>query len=269
MPYADGLLSTGERVIHREKQHWFVFVWEARYTILAVIAAVIVAILTNGMTGQGTEATIRDALNIGVIILIVIALANLGWTILRYLNQEYVITNRRVMQVSGVLNKTSTDSSLEKINDARLTQSIFGRIFGFGDLEILTAAETGVDTFRMLINPVAFKIAMLDAKHEYEREVTGASDAMPGPPLRTPPPAPATALTAAAVTAAPRVANASGPSDDTMTTRVPAAPPAAGAPAMSSDEVTRTLASLADLRDRGAISVDEFERKKAELLGRL
>src|SRR5215203_5030125 len=152
MPYADGLLSTGERVIHREKQHWFVFVWEARYTILAVIAAVIVAILTNGMTGQGTEATVRDALNIGVIILILVALANLGWTILRYLNQEYVITNRRVMQVSGVLIKT-----------------------------------------------VAFKIAMLDAKHEYEREVTGASDAMPGPPLRTPAPAPATALTAAAV----------------------------------------------------------------------
>jgi hypothetical protein len=266
MPYADGLLSTGERVIHREKQHWFVFVWEARYTILAVIAAVIVAILTNGMTGQGTEATVRDALNIGVIILIVVALANLGWTILRYLNQEYVITNRRVMQVAGVLNKSSTDSSLEKINDARLTQSIFGRIFGFGDLEILTAAETGVDTFRMLINPVAFKIAMLDAKHEYEREVTGASDAMPGPPLRTPALAPAPAFTAAGAAAAPGVANAGGPSDDTMTTRVPAAPAPS---AMSSDEVTRTLASLADLRDRGAISVDEFERKKAELLGRL
>ena len=268
MPYADGLLSTGERVIHREKQHWFVFVWEARYTILAVIAAVIVAILTNGMTGQGTEATIRDALNIGVIILIVLALANLGWTILRYMNQEYVITNRRVMQVSGVLNKTSTDSSLEKINDARLTQSIFGRMFGFGDLEILTAAETGVDTFRMLINPVAFKIAMLDAKHEYEREVTGASDVLPGPPLRTPV-VPATQAVAAGAVAPAATMNAAAPSDDTMTTRVPAVPASPAASAMSSDEVTRTLASLADLRDRGAISLDEFERKKAELLGRL
>ena len=36
MAYADGLLSTGERIMHREKQHWFVFVWGARYTIFAV-----------------------------------------------------------------------------------------------------------------------------------------------------------------------------------------------------------------------------------------
>ena len=42
-----------------------------------------------------------------------------------------------------MLNKTSLDSSLEKINDAVLTQSIFGRMFGFGDLEILTASEIG------------------------------------------------------------------------------------------------------------------------------
>lgn len=256
MAYADGLLSKGERVIHREKQHWFVFIWGARYTILAVIAAVIVAILTAGMTGTGTEATVKQILDIGVIVLFVAALANLGWTVLRYLNQEYVITSRRVVQVQGVLNKSSTDSSLEKINDARLSQSIFGRIFGFGDLEVLTAAETGIDSFKMLINPVAFKIAMLDAKHEYELEVSGADDHV-GPPLRTPTPASA----AAPVAAAPV-----GPTDDTMTSRVSGAPPPV---AMSPDDVTRTLVSLADLRDRGAITPDEYERKKAELLGRL
>ena len=44
------------------------------------------------------------------------------------------MTNRRVIQVEGVVNKHATDSSLEKINDAVLSQSIFGRMFGFGDL---------------------------------------------------------------------------------------------------------------------------------------
>ena len=37
MGFADSLLSTGERITHREKQHWFVFVWGARFTILALI----------------------------------------------------------------------------------------------------------------------------------------------------------------------------------------------------------------------------------------
>ena len=80
-----------------------------------------------------------------------------------------------MIEVSGVLNKRTTDSSLEKINDAVLTQSIFGRIFGFGDLDILTASESGISRFRMLVQPVRFKRAMLDAKHEYERDIEGAA----------------------------------------------------------------------------------------------
>ena len=47
MSYADGLLATGERIIHREKQHPFVFVWGARWTILAVIIASTVIVLTQ------------------------------------------------------------------------------------------------------------------------------------------------------------------------------------------------------------------------------
>ncbi len=113
----------------------------------------------------------------------------------------------------------------------------------------------------MLINPVAFKVAMLDAKHEYEREVTGASDVVPEPTAAQPG---ARARGRRAPSRSP--AAPAGPTDDTLTGRVAGSPPPAS---MSADEVTRTLASLADLRDRGAISLDEFERKKAELLGRL
>ena len=54
-----------------------------------------------------------------------------------------MITTRRIIHAEGVINKQATDSSLEKINDAILTESVFGRIFGFGDLEVLTASESG------------------------------------------------------------------------------------------------------------------------------
>jgi hypothetical protein len=248
MSYVDGLLSTGERLMHREKQHWFVFVWGARYTILAVIVAVILLVFKNNL-----NQPFQDILNYAAIALFVGGVALLIWIVLRYLNQEYILTNRRVIAVEGVLNKKVTDSSLEKINDAMLTQSIFGRIFGFGDLEVLTASEAGISLFRMLINPMAFKRAMLDAKHEYERDLAGPGYAG-SPPLRAeplPPPIP--------VAPGP-------PSDETVSTAVPVSP---GSPPLTREEVTRTLNSLADLRDRGAISEDEFERKKADLLGRL
>jgi Bacterial PH domain/Short C-terminal domain len=250
MSYADGLLSTGERIAHREKQHWFVFIWGAKIAVGALLLGLVLLFLSQNLASDQ-----RGIAGIGVAILVLGGLGVLGWHILRYLNQEYVLTNRRVLQVAGVLNKTSTDSSLEKINDARLSQSVFGRIFGFGDLDILTAAETGVERFRMIRNPVGFKKAMLDAKHEYERDVAGSGFA-PSPPLRTEPSPPR-----------PVAAPAAGSdNDETVSAGTPGRPPTA---ALSSDELTRTLSSLADLRDRGAISPEEYERKKADLLSRL
>ena len=118
----------------------------------------------------------------------------------------------------------------------------------FGDLDILTASESGISRFRMLVQPVRFKRAMLDAKHEYERDIEGSGYAA-SPPLRSEP-----VLVGQPVT------------DDTVSTPVPPtqSPPAPAAAPLSRDEVTRTLNSLADLRDRGAISADEFERLIAE-----
>jgi hypothetical protein len=257
MGYADGLLSTGERVVHREKQHWLVFVWGAKLAVTAIFLGLVLLVLSQSLSADQRASGLGTVLGIGVAALVIGGLGVLAWHFLRYINQEYVLTNRRVIQVAGVLNKTSMDSSLEKINDARLSQSIFGRMFGFGDLDILTAAETGIERFRMIRNPVGFKKAMLDAKHEYERDVAGGSMA-PSPPLRTEP------LTRPPAPPAGPVSGGVG--DDTVSTGTPGRPPAA---ALSSDDLTRTLSNLADLRDRGAISAEEYERKKADLLSRL
>ena len=247
MSYADGLLSTGERILYRNKQHPFVFIWGARYSILALVFAFLVLMVRNSVGTGGINDTLANILGWATAILFFGGLAVAAWTVLRYINQEYVLTNRRVIQVEGVFNRNATDSSLEKINDAVLTQSIFGRIFGFGDLDILTASESGISRLRMLRQPDDFKRAMLDAKHDLELELSGARP-LPSPALRAAAPTPT----------APPAASAAPPS----------AAPAPGS-SMSADDVTRTLANLADLRDRGAISADDYEAKKAELLRRL
>lgn len=258
MSYADGLMSKGEVILHREKQHWWVFIWSAKWVVLAIILALFAGLWTSGVEGDGFLADVAGFIAFPLVPIIFIGgLLYLGWVVLQYLNQEYVLTNRRVIQVSGVLSKKAADSSLEKINDATLEQSVFGRMFGFGDLAILTAADTGIDRFKMLIRPIEFKKAMLDAKYAYEHGADNVSAPVPvNPPLRSD---------------APPAAAASAPvGDETMTTAVPqAAPAVAAADAMDPDEVTRTLASLADLRDRGAITAEEYDRKKSDLLSRL
>src|SRR5215213_6812884 len=79
-------------------------------------------------------------------------------------NRQYIVTNRRVIQISGLFSKDVVDSSLEKVNDVKMSQSFFGRLFDYGDIEILTASEVGANVFRSIGEPVRFKTAMLNAK---------------------------------------------------------------------------------------------------------
>src|SRR4029453_7968393 len=167
MSYADGLLSTGERITYRNKQHPFVFIWGARYTILALIIAAVLFWVRSGLGPDSASGAFATILGLIAAVLFFGGLVVAAWTALRYINQEYVLTNRRAIQVEGVLNRNSTDSSLEKINDAVLSQSVFGRLFDFGALTVLTASESGIDMMKMLRKPIVFKKAMLDAKHEF------------------------------------------------------------------------------------------------------
>ena len=257
MSYADGLMSTGEQIEYRTKQHPAIFVYGARYAILAVVIAGLLLWLGSGMDPTGLSGTINTLLGWASAALFIGGIAVFIWTALRYINQEYVLTNRRVIQVSGVLNRKSTDSSLEKINDAMLRQSFFGRMLDYGDLTVLTASESGIDAMKMLRSPIEFKKRMLDAKHAFEvgMEREGWT---PSPPIRETSPAAAGAVASVATAATPA-------------SPAPAPAPAAvaAAPKANPDEVTRTLASLADLRDRGAITPEEYEAKKADLLSRL
>jgi hypothetical protein len=243
--YADGLIAEGEHILLRTRQHWFSIV---AYTVAFwILVAISVGFFLLGR--------IVDWSFLGWISLIsfIGALIWIAWRYAEWTFQDYIVTNRRVMQVEGIVNKISRDSSLEKINDAVLKQGLFGRLLHFGDLEILTASENTIDDFRMLNDAAGFKKTMINAKYALEREIASP---MPSPPLRAPSPAAADAAAGSPAPGAP----AAPP---------PTAPPAAPTTPMTAEEVTDTLHRLADLRDRGAISAAEYEAKKAELLGRL
>ena len=187
-----------------------------------------------------------------------------GWR-----NQEYLVTTRRLIKAEGIFNKEMADSSLEKINDAHLTQSWIGRIFDFGTLDILTAAEesAGIQDYYMLADPVRFKIAMLNQKEKLERPDLAPPPRMQAPSRRAG--HAARRADGAARRIRPRRPGArwrrhSPPAAaPPARRRAPAAPPSAG------DQLTATLESLAALRDRGLITPEEYEAKKRDLLERM
>ena len=241
--YGDKLLADGERIALRGRQHILATIIEGR-AAWAIFAAALVLVLLVTQLAPGTPEIVRQVFSWLGLGLLVVGLAWLALIYLTWFAQDYMVTNRRVLKVEGILKKRSADSSLEKINDAVLEQSVFGRMLGYGDLDILTANEQSVDRYRMLSEAQTFKRTMLDEKHRLEQEAFQ----IPAPPLRAAP------VMQAAVDPAPTP---------------PPAPVQPAARAMSSEEITAALGDLADLRDRGAISPEDYEAKKQDLLARL
>lgn len=156
MGYVESMLGENERVLLVTRQHGFVLL---SAIVAEIIVTLIVVVVIVGL------AIANPAIWLALL-LALIPLAIMLRDISEWSNRQYIVTNRRVIQVSGVFNKSVVDSSLEKVNDVKMTQSFFGRVFDYGDIEILTASELGVNVFKRIGDPVKFKTAMLNAKEE-------------------------------------------------------------------------------------------------------
>jgi hypothetical protein len=276
MSYARNLLSRGEEVVFQSRQHWFAVLARTwAWIVIAILALAFVIYLSTG-----TEPFLNDGIDgfatIVAVLALIASLGFIGWVIWDWRNQEWLITTRRVVRAEGILNKSMSDSSLEKINDARLTQSWVGRIFNYGTLDILTAAEevggTQVADFPLIADPVQFKVAMMNQKELMERpDLAPPRSQRPVPPPEmqraAPMPPRAGSDRVHEVHDEPMQADAPLPG-------APPAPPSAAPPAPErapapGDQLAATLESLAGLRDRGLITPEEYDAKKRELLERM
>jgi uncharacterized membrane protein YdbT with pleckstrin-like domain len=105
---------------------------------------------------------------------VLIGVLGLGWFFLVWRVERYLVTTRRVIEAGGVINKYTRDTSLSAITDMIVGHPWLGRIFGYGEIDLLTASEVGTSKIRFLPEADGFKKALLDARHEHELEVGGA-----------------------------------------------------------------------------------------------
>lgn len=265
MPYADGLLVSGETVLRRERQHWILPFYIAGKWVAIAFAVFLVGLVLklwifpsggDGFLG-GLVGFIGSLLTLVVVVSLLIAVVGFAWSAAIWQTQEYVLTTQRVVHVRGVINKKSTDSVLESLSDAQIDIPFLGRMMGWGNLVLMTANESGNEKMLALRNPVEFKKAVLQAKTERMVTLnTGYAAARAGVPAPAPAPYAAPAAPVPTAYGAPTAQGAPAP-----------APAPAAAP--SSEDVTKTLTALAGLRDSGAITPEEYEAKKKELLDRI
>jgi uncharacterized membrane protein YdbT with pleckstrin-like domain len=85
------------------------------------------------------------------------------WALARYVElaaNQYVLTDRRLLRLHGIISQSSMDSYLDKINNVEHHQTFWGRLLGYGDVEIDTASENGAEVFPRISQPLAFKRAV-------------------------------------------------------------------------------------------------------------
>lgn len=233
MGYLDQLLGDGEQIIFETRQHPFVFYGRIAFEVAVIVMMVAAAYVTKQASdGPGTSkwdsyGSWVMAVLIGLSVLVIVS-AVIDY--LRWVNERYILTDRRVIHLRGIANKSTVDSSLEKINDVQTSQTVFGRMFNYGDVEILTASDEGINRMIKIANPLEFKRSMLNAKNNL--------DSYMRPP-------------SAALYEAAR--------NDHR----------AYAPAPSENDFEALLSRLADLRQKGLITEDEFQQKRREILSRI
>jgi len=168
--YVQQQLGGAERILYTERHHWVFFVAEMIKWILFAAAVLALVIVLRVWL-------LPDAGWVWWLLLVfLVPAARIAWGFLSWKMNVYVLTNRRVIESTGVLSKRVADSSLEKLTDIVLKQSVLGRMLHYGDVVVLTAAaNAGINDLKQIRRPAEFKTQMLDAKEQLEREL-GASN---------------------------------------------------------------------------------------------
>jgi len=164
--YLKNQLGENEHIIFVTRQHWLVLLGQIlAKSVLALGLAILITLIWRIWLPH-------SLVPLAYLLLFQPLLGMLG-NVLIWTSRQYIVTNWRVIQISGVFSKEVADSSLEKVNDVKLEQSLGGRLLDYGDLEILTASELGVNQFSQVGQPVRLKTAMLNAKEKLEHGQTG------------------------------------------------------------------------------------------------
>jgi len=160
MGYLESLMGEYEGIVFKTRRHWLAILSTILVNSLLSLLIIVGCVFLVGLVGPWALVAL---------LLLAFPLGKFALDFLHWWNEQYVITNRRVVQVEGIINKHVIDSSLEKVNDVVLDQSLLGRFLDYGEVEILTASEIGVNRLERVAHPVRFKTEMLNQKEGVSR----------------------------------------------------------------------------------------------------
>lgn len=151
-------LKERETVIFKTNQHWY-------FLIMPVIISslfLFVSLYLFFSTGV-TRIVPAIILAVGLIFLI--------YKVYERKYNIWVITNLRLIDEEGVFTVRVKESPIDKINNVTYVQTFLGRILGFGDVEIQTAAEQGATIYNGIALPRELSEALTTVQEKYKHDL--------------------------------------------------------------------------------------------------
>lgn len=144
MSYVDDNLIAGERVLYRSHLHWLILVPP---TLLFVVWVPLAWYMAQGEW----QSLAWIPLAIGV--------AALLPAVIKRQSSEFAVTTSRVLVKLGVFSTRSIELFLNKVEAISVTQTLFGKLFGYGDI-VITGSGGTHEAFSLLQGPLAFRQAV-------------------------------------------------------------------------------------------------------------
>jgi uncharacterized membrane protein YdbT with pleckstrin-like domain len=141
-------LKKNEKIIMETKPHWLTMIGPFLLMLICSIMGIII-----GSYG---------------LLIVVVFVGYFIYKIIQRNNNLWIVTNLRVIDEYGVFSNNTKESPLDKINNVSYLQSFLGKIFGYGNVQIQTAAEIGSTTYFSVENPRELKDTITHMQEEYK-----------------------------------------------------------------------------------------------------
>jgi len=146
MSYIEDSLSKDEEIHEIYKLHWFSKI----PMILWVIAVIAVAIALFSIDFLIEMPLWGKALIVAIPMLAAIY----QWLYLSSIEQG--TTNKRIVLKTGIISRDTEEMKMDSVETVEIDQSIFGRIFGFGDITVTGRGISNV-VFKKIDDPIEVK----------------------------------------------------------------------------------------------------------------
>ena len=146
-------LRKDEILVTLQLRHWLALLGHSRTTVVAIFASA-------GFTWLLSILGFSLWIALGISALLVIL--TLVWGILNYLNDYFIVTNRRVIQQEKVIffSEQRREALLEQIQRVDVATTFWGNLFNYGTLSVYTAGTTGSIDFDFVADPANLRTAI-------------------------------------------------------------------------------------------------------------